>query len=151
MPSTIEVKKGQYPSEVRLRNNLYDEFGHVLEVEQDSGVKICYIFGYNKTQPIAKIENATYSSIESQVSNLQSISNSGSEDELITALNGLRNSLPNAMVTTYTYKPLIGVSTITDPKGDKITYSYDSSGRLQSVKDKDGNVLSENQYNYRPN
>jgi hypothetical protein len=151
LPSTIEVKKGQFQSEVRLRNNLYDEFGHVLEVEQDSGVKTCYVYGYNKTQPIAKIENATYSSIESQVSNLQTISNSGSEEELITALSELRNSLPNEMVTTYTYKPLIGVSTITDPKGDKITYSYDSFGRLQTVKDKDGNVLSENQYNYRPN
>jgi len=151
LPSTIEVKKGQFPAEVRLKNNLYDEFGHVLEVEQDSGVKICYIYGYNKTQPIAKIENATYSSIESQATNLQTISNSGTEENLITALNNLRTSLPNAMVTTYTHKPLIGVSTITDPKGDKITYSYDSFGRLQSVKDKDGNVLSENQYNYRPN
>lgn len=151
LPSTIEVKKGQIPSEVRLKNNRFDEFGHVLEVEQDSGVKICYIYGYNKTQPIAKIENATYSSIESQATNLQTISNSGSEEELITALSELRNSLPNAMVTTFTYKPLIGVSTITDSKGDKITYFYDSFGRLQTVKDKEGNVLSENQYNYRPN
>ena len=50
LPSTIEVKKGQIPSEVRLKNNRFDEFGHVLEVEQDSGVKICYIYGYNKTQ-----------------------------------------------------------------------------------------------------
>ena len=31
------------------------------------------------------------------------------------------------------------MSTITDPKGDKITYTYDSFGRLQSVKDKDNN------------
>jgi uncharacterized protein RhaS with RHS repeats len=53
------------------------------------------------------------------------------------------------MVTTYTYLPLVGVSTITDPKGDIITYSYDSFGRLEFVKDKSGNILSENQYNYK--
>ena len=68
---------------------------------------------------------------------------------LLAALNALRTNLPGAMVTTYTYKPLIGVSTITDAKGDQITYSYDSFNRLQFVKDKSGNILSENQYNYK--
>jgi len=53
------------------------------------------------------------------------------------------------MVTTYTYIPLVGVSTITDPKGDKITYTYDAFNRLQSVKDKDGNILTENEYRYK--
>ena len=53
------------------------------------------------------------------------------------------------MITTYTYIPLIGVSTITDPKGNTMTYTYDSFGRLQNVKDKDGNILSENEYHYK--
>jgi YD repeat-containing protein len=163
LPSTIQVKKGQYPSEVRLRNNLYDEFGHVLEVEQDTGVKICYIYGYNKTQPIAKIENLAYSSIPgSTIENLQNKSNadndscssvpcSGNEENLRVELNALRSAYPNAIITTYTYNPLIGVTSITDPKGDVVFYNYDSFGRLESVKDKEGNVLSENKYNYRPN
>jgi YD repeat-containing protein len=163
LPSTIEVKKGQYPSEVRLRNNLYDEFGHVLEVEQESGVKICYIYGYNKTQPIAKIENLAYSSIPvSTIENLQNKSNadndscssvpcSGNEENLRVELNALRSAYPNAIITTYTYNPLIGVTSITDPKGDVVFYNYDSFGRLESVKDKEGNMLSENKYNYRTN
>jgi YD repeat-containing protein len=54
------------------------------------------------------------------------------------------------MITTYTHIPLIGVSTITDPKGDKITYTYDAANRLQNVKDKNDNILSENEYHYKP-
>ncbi|SHH90417.1 YD repeat-containing protein, partial [Flavobacterium defluvii] len=37
-----------------------------------------------------------------------------------------------------------------DPKGFITTYTYDSFGRLETVKDNLGNILSENQYNYKP-
>jgi len=152
LPSTIEVKKGSSASEVRLKNNVYDEFGHVLEVQQESGMKISYIYGYNKSQPVAKIENIAYSAIPANlITDIQNASNGTNEQTLLTALAALRNdnALTNAMVTTITYKPLIGVSTMTDPKGDKITYHYDSFNRLEFVKDKDGNILSENAYHYK--
>jgi hypothetical protein len=122
---------------------------NVLEYALENGTPVSIIWGYNKTQPIAKIENATYSQVVSYVTNLQNSSNTGTETDLITALNTLRTALPNAMVTTYTYKLLVGVSTITDPKEDTITYSYDTAGRLEFVKDAQGNLLSQNQYRYK--
>jgi YD repeat-containing protein len=54
------------------------------------------------------------------------------------------------MITTYTYKPLVGVTSSTDPRGYTITYNYDTFGRLINVKDADGNLMSENEYHYRP-
>ena len=123
--------------------------GNVLEYSIENGTPVSIIWGYNKTQPIAKIENASYSQVAPYVSNLQNHSNTSSEANFILALNALRNSLPDAMITTYTYIPLVGVSTITDPKGQTITYTYDSFGRLEFVKDNKGNILSENQYNYK--
>ena len=53
------------------------------------------------------------------------------------------------MVTTYTYNPLVGITTIIDAKGDFIKYNYDSVGRLINVMDKDGKVLKENIYQYK--
>lgn len=149
LPKTIVSAKGTNAFENRLLYNQYDEYGNPIEIQQEGGITIVYIWGYNKTLPIAKIENATYAEVQAYESNLQNISNTGTEANLIAALNNLRTALPNAMVSTYTHKPLIGISTATDPKGDTQLYFYDNFNRLQFVKDAQGNILSENEYHYK--
>lgn len=81
---------------------------------------------------------------------ITSIQSATTEVGLLNALIDLRTGLPTALVTTYTYIPLVGVSTVTDPKGYKTTYTYDALGRLSAVQDHDGKFLSTNTYNYRP-
>ena len=138
----------------------YDQYSNPSEVSKRDGTRISYIWGYNGKYPIAKIENASqptndnatqgFTIIDSNLSQAAiNKSNTGTEAELLSALSDLRHSLPNAMVTTCTYISLVGVSTITDPKGDITTYIYDSFGRLQSVNDKDGKIISEYEYNYK--
>jgi YD repeat-containing protein len=61
----------------------------------------------------------------------------------------LRALLPNAQVTTYTYKPLVGVETITDPRGVKVTYHYDDFGRLQWIEDNNGKKIENYNYHYK--
>lgn len=149
LPELIKTSKGTTSLENRIEYLEYDDKGNPLEVKQSNGTHIVYIWGYNKSYPIAKIENATYSQVSSYVSDLQTLSNGSNESGLISALDTLRANLPNALVTTYIYKPLVGVTSITDPRGYRTTYHYDSFGRLEYVKDQSGNILQHTTYNYQ--
>ncbi len=62
-------------------------------------------------------------------------------------LNSLR-AIPNSFVTTYTYKPLIGISSETDPNGRTKYYEYDNFNRLSIIRDHDNNILKKICYNY---
>lgn len=145
LPAIIDIGN----LENKITYDQYDTNGTLLQYTPDSGVSTAIIWGYNKTLVIAKIENATYTQVSSYVDNLQTLSNTGTEVGLLSALTILRSALPDAMVTTYTHIPLIGVSSITDAKGQTIYYKYDGLGSLQNVKDAQGNILSENEYHYK--
>lgn len=120
--------------EKKITYDKYDDVGNILQYTLESGMPVAIIWGYNKTKPIAKVENATY-------------------DQALAAYSvtdpTFRTNLPNALITTYSYKPLVGITTMTDPKGFITTYDYDTYNRLKTVKDNLGNVLSENQYHYK--
>lgn len=149
MPLTKEVSKGNSSFHVEQRVNLYDQFGNIVELENQAGIKSVNIWGYNKTQIVAKIENIAYNSIPI---NLRTAIHAATNDAaMLSALTALRNhsALANAMVTTYTYIPLVGIKTMTDPKGYTMTYHYDNFNRLEKVTDMQGNILSENEYHYR--
>jgi len=51
-------------------------------------------------------------------------------------------------MTTYTYNPLVGISSQCDVAGRITYYYYDSFGRLSYVKDQDGNVIKTYGYHY---
>ncbi|GAA3630778.1 hypothetical protein [Flavivirga jejuensis] len=166
-PDIIKSSKGSDALEDRVEFIGYYNNGNVQEVKKSDGTHIVYIWGYNEKFPIAKIENATYSEVSSQITNLHTKSNDdddrtvdvidssgvvtsyvGNEGQLRAALNTLRN-LSDALVTTYTFDPLIGVTSITNPKGYTMYYEYDDFNRLEQVKDANGKILSQNEYHYK--
>ena len=50
--------------------------------------------------------------------------------------------------TTYTYEPLVGIKSITDPTGETITYEYDGRKRLYLIRNDDNNIIKRYRYNY---
>lgn len=154
LPKNIQIAKGANSLEDRILFHSYYSNGNVKEVSKKEGTHVVYIWGYNETKPIAKIENITYSEISSQVASLQNTSNldvnAVTEQNLRNALESLRTSLPSdALMTSFTYDSLIGVTSVTDARGKTTYYQYNAFGRLEVVKDQNGNILSKNEYNYK--
>ncbi|GAA3968809.1 hypothetical protein GCM10022210_17090 [Mucilaginibacter dorajii] len=56
----------------------------------------------------------------------------------------------NAQMQSYTHTPLVGVNGTVDARNGLSFYEYDSLQRLMNVKDQDGNILKNYDYNYAP-
>ena len=145
-----ETFKGE-PSSTIGRAFKYDHEKNIVEVRREAAPTVSYIWGYDKQYPIAKIENADYEKIrlalgfasESEVKSLN--------ESNMAQINGLRNHLDmtDALVTTYAYDPLVGVTSMTDPRGYTTYYEYDAFNRLQSIKDANHNLVTDYGYHYK--
>jgi hypothetical protein len=146
-------------SSTEVTYDKYDSKGKLQQYTTKEGIPTTIIWGYNKTQPIAKIAGAKLSDIaQSLIDNIVNASDNdgqlntdASEQSLISALDVFRNNsaLSGYQITTYSYDPLIGVRSITPPSGIRELYKYDTANRLEKVIDINGKVLKEFKYNYK--
>ena len=144
------VSKVDHPFKENIIYNRYDHAGNICEYRQANGIPVSMIWGYNKQYPITKIENATYDDVANSLGiSIESVLSLDETD--LSQIDSLRSSMPNSMVETYRYKPLIGVTSITDANGLTIYYEYDEFNRIKNIKDYEGNILKSIEYNYREN
>ncbi|MDH7447848.1 RHS repeat domain-containing protein [Aquimarina sp. 2201CG14-23] len=160
-PHMVKAGKSTETVQERLAYHKYDSYGNPLEVSQTDGSHIIYIWGYKDTYPIAKIANASYTGMPADVTNLiHQIKTASDTENTASEEAALRSQLQtlqdhaffaNAQMSYYTYDPLIGVTSVTDPRGYQMSYTYDRFNRVEKVKDAQGNILSENAYHYKNN
>lgn len=120
----------------------------LFEKRASDGVIESYIWGYSSPlgkssrMLLAKIIGANYSAAATLI-NQQMLNNARdyTDEQIRTELNKIRVGLPQAFVTTYTYKELIGKTSETDPNGNTIYYEYDSANRLKLIRDRNGKVI----------
>ncbi len=126
--------------------------GKPLETVDETGLNCVYVWDTNNI--IAEIRNARLSEVRSALNNnlqyLQFIGGAGMPEGTIDLL---RRNLLNAHITSYTYKPLVGITSMKDPSGITTYYEYDSANRLKSSYIEDANGLKRmtNSYNYHLN
>ncbi|AZI41163.1 hypothetical protein [Epilithonimonas vandammei] len=152
----------------KINFDKYDNRSNYIQTTTSLGVPTTTIWGYNQTQPIAKIEGANYEQVMQafqldgnnfnsylqldivQKSNIDI--DETSENDLLTALEAFRknSTMSGYQITTYTYDPLIGVRSITPPSGIREVYIYDTANRLKEVRDITGNILKSYEYHYKP-
>lgn len=164
-----KTSSGDYsPSSHYKPHTFFDKYdnGNLLQYHNGNGINndinISYLWGYNNTYPVVSGKNITNSALSAAVNTAKTAAgitdfdqitlpsvNSSERTKWYTFNTNLRNTLPNAMIRTFTYKPLIGITSETDENGKTTYYEYDSLGRLQYIKDQDLNIIKEYNYNYK--
>ena len=168
LPQSSSTSVGNAPLETRATYT-YDGDCNVRSVTID-GKETVYIWSYKSQYPIAKIEGLTFEKIinsigqiedsqypeempttergQTEISKIMRETDTSKINTFITTIRKKVNEL-GGYITTYTYKPLVGITSETKPNGMKTTYRYDGFGRLTKVLDNNGSVISTNSYNYK--
>jgi len=123
------------------------------KVDVIDNVKTYYLWAYNKQYPIAKIETAVNTTINITVddSQLKKTAVLADIQSDVNYLKGLLNAYvanKDYIVSIYTYKPLVGMTSQTDPAGRTTYYEYDTFNRLKLSRDQNGNVIEKYDYHY---
>jgi len=147
----------------KIEYDLFDARGKPIQYQTEDGVYHSIIWGYNKSYPIAQIDGVSYNNANSLFTSSAGLTfsyvasksdidiNETSEQTLRNLLFLLRNSITteNISVKCATYDPLIGLTSVIDSRGKVTYYQYDNFNRLKSIKDHDGNIIEQMEYNYK--
>ena len=138
-----------------------------VRTDEIDGISSCHVWRYDNSNIVVSAVNAGsafeatveevnvlpsgYNSLESLLASLNDIVTNSTQQARWQAYNQALRDYPDntgAMIYTYTYNPLIGMTSETDPRGLTVYYHYDFMGRLYQVKDHNGNVLRQYTYTY---
>jgi YD repeat-containing protein len=153
-PATHNTNSLLQPNYILQQHATYDAKANLVEQQKTNNISEVYLYGYNHQYPIAKIVGSNYAIVSSYVDQaiLDKADGTIARDlDLVTELNKLRAALQasNAFITTYTYKPLVGIATETDTNNKTTFYEYDDFGRLKCARDQNKNIIKVYDYQYQ--
>jgi YD repeat-containing protein len=155
--SSIYTPNSYYKKDVTF--DFYSN-GNLTQLHKENDINVSCYYAYNNSLPVVKASYTTKDILNTQVSNamtfagisdISAITKIGTSD---TAKLGKYNrylrytALPNALITTNTIDPLIGVTSITDERGITTFYEYDKLGRLICIRDRNWRIIQQFAYHY---
>lgn len=156
LPSSVVTTNISDNSTRNVTIDLYDNKGNVLQYTSLTDVPTAIVYGYEQTTPIAQVAGAAYADLTPYIQPIIDASNTdaqtpSTESSFLQALDTFRKTvqLKDFQITTYTYDPLIGATTVTPPSGIREIYQYDEQNRLLKIVDMNGATLKEYKYNYK--
>ena len=136
-------KSGRNTSETSLHTTTYqyNKDGNIIEIIGDDSSPKVWLWGYYGQYPIVEITNYSYSEVCKLVGNGNEttgqhiLNNICYKSEPTTTdwemINGLRETLAKGQVVVYKHKTIVGMTSMTDPRGITTYYDYDAFGRLK--------------------
>lgn len=130
--------------------------GRIAHIRDKEYIETVYLWGYKNMYPVAVVKNAGYEEVVRRLGTY-SIETIASSPTLTTEHQNLLarlKFLSGAHVTLYTYKPFVGVQSVTTPNGETTHYDYNDFGELIEIYKMEGTTrktIESYEYNYRNN
>jgi hypothetical protein len=131
-PKQSKIKYVDGQERTLFSHEIADSFGNPVYTVVEGGPDKVTLWGYNGQFIIAEIDNATYDQVKSALGTApESLSSAAAPN--FTLIERLRDNqvLQNARITTYKYRPSVGVIESKNSSGITTCYEYDSFGRLK--------------------
>jgi YD repeat-containing protein len=123
------------------RSSLTSTTTYIVGYWQDSSASTVTVNGASATPKIT-IGGWTY--YEAMVTGVTTVTVGGTG-----LIDELKLFPKGSLMSTYTYAPLIGLTSQCDPTGKITFYTYDGLGRLKLIKDQYGNIIKRYDYQYQ--
>ena len=116
--SSDETASGSYRETSKF--TAYTKYGNPISVQLNGGDNLSYLWSYKAQYPVAEIKNADNATLLASMggTSFDALADMTDSPTIKTKLDAVRTALPAALVTSYTYIPLVGVSIVTDPAGE---------------------------------
>lgn len=120
------------------------------EIHYPDGKIATLIWGYGKKYLAAQVMNKSFDEVRAILGNdFTTLEHSVNDSYINEKLEMLRDSLTESQIISYNYKPGVGVTSQTDANNVTTYYTYDSLGRVVTIKDDHGNVIKRFEYHYK--
>jgi YD repeat-containing protein len=151
----------QVIAEVTNANTNEFYFNNFENVDGNSNLNDCKTGRKSRTggftKSLSDLANGTYnfswwsksSGVWSYHQTTEVVSNGSFNIALSGQIDDVRFYINNSTMKTYTYDPLVGLTSSTDEKSISKYFEYDDFGRLSHIKDFNGNILNHYEYHYK--
>lgn len=158
LPIETIVSKGDNPTEIESRIELYDDNTNPLQTRDRFGVPTSIVYGYDKKLPILIVKGISYDTLNGLIS-ISTLQTKSNNDIDINTENALLTSLVNAInainttgnqiveIKAFTYDENIGVTSEINMNRVITYYKYDSSNRLVEILDSERKIIKTFKYN----
>ncbi len=116
--------------------------GLPVHIIDNSNTPITYLWGQDYLYPVCEIKGAKFEEVNTNLG-FDASNSPNNSYQINNKVATLRNNLPSALVTSFSYKPHYGITSITDPSAKTTYFNYDAFGRLVNIRNNQNNKLND--------